>query len=87
MEKIQGAVITEQGVTFAIVIVKSHVFNTSTSREEAIEAFSRYFPSMPIVLMRQDSRGTPEYFGRKDIVSFLSNIHPSQIPWKEYTFN
>lgn len=87
MGKIQGAVIKEQGITFAIVIVKSHVFNSHASREEAIIAFSGFFPGMPIVLMRLDSRGVPEYFGRDDIVNFLSNVHPSHIPWKEYTFS
>ena len=87
MEKIHGAVIKEQGVTFAIVVVKSHVFNTPDSRDEAANAFSVFFPGMPIILMRQDSQGTPEYFGRKDIVNFLSNIDPARIPWQEYTFN
>jgi hypothetical protein len=85
MTKIQGAVIKEQGVTFAIVIVKSHVLNSSSESEQAATAFSSYFPGMPLVLMAQDSRGTPTYRGRKDIVAFLANISMSRIPWKEYT--
>lgn len=87
MVKIQGAVIKEQGVTFAITVVKHHILNSQTQCQQAASSFHSLFPGMPIVLMGQDSRGTPTYWGRKDIVNFLSNVHPSQIPWKEYTFS
>lgn len=83
--KIEGAVIKEQGVTFAIVVMKMHVVNSQSQSEDAIRSFSSVFPGMPIVLMAQDSRGTPKYRGRKDIVKFLANIHISQIRWKKYT--
>ena len=43
-----------------------------------------FFPNMPIILMSQDSNGTPHYYGRKDIVDFLKTIRLDQIPWKEY---
>lgn len=80
-----GAVIKEQGVTFAIVVVKPHVLNTTSSCDEARQGFSRFFPGIPIILMAQNSRGIPRYQGRTDIVKFLANIHPSRIPWKRYT--
>jgi hypothetical protein len=85
--RIQGSVIREQGVTFAIVVVKRHVVDDSHESNQTIGAFSRYFPGMPVVLMAQDSSGTPTYFGRRDIVNFLANVSISRIPWKEYTFN
>jgi hypothetical protein len=85
--KFQGAVIKEQGVTFAIVIVESSVLSSQSARESAAQSFSPFFPGIPIILMAQDSRGIPTYSGRKDIVNFLANIHISQIPWKEYTVN
>ena len=87
MEKIQGAIIKEQGVTFAIVIIKLQTLQSQSESQKAALAFGPYFPGLPIILMAQDSRGTPTYWGRKDIVNFLANIHISQIPWKEYTFN
>jgi len=83
--KIQGAVIREQGVTFAIVIVKMHIVNSQSQSEDAIRFFCALFPGMPIVLMAQDTRGTPKYRGCRDIVNFLANLHVSQIPWREYT--
>lgn len=79
-----GAVIKEQGVTFAIAVVKSHVLSSS-SREETRQSFASYFPNMPIILMSHDSHGTPTYHGRTDIVKFLANLHPSQITWRRYT--
>lgn len=82
-----GAVIKEQGQTFAIVIVKQHIIQDSSSSDEARRDFNRYFPGMPIILMAQNSGGIPTYQGRKDIVAFLSNLRMSQIPWKTYTFN
>jgi hypothetical protein len=87
MTKIQGAVIREQGVTFAIIVVKQHLLHSQIESRKTAYAFSAYLPGMPIVLMAQDSRGTPTYWGRRDIVDFLTNIHMSRIPWKEYTFN
>jgi len=85
--KIQGAVIKEQGVTFAIVVVKMYILNSQLQREKTIWSLNFLFPGIPIILMAQDSRGIPKYFGRKDIVKFLANLHISQIPWKEYTFS
>ena len=87
MEKIQGAVIKEQGVTFAIVIVKQHILQSQSESTKTAQALTTYFPGMLIILMAQDARGIPTYWGRKDIVSFLANTHISQIPWKEYAFN
>jgi len=82
--KFQGSVITEQNITFGIVIVKPHVLNIESERGDMFRFGRRAFGSMPIILMAQDSSGTPTYYGRKDIVAFLANLHPSQIPWKEY---
>ena len=79
-----GAVIKEQGVTFAIAVVKPYVL-TSSEKESVRFSFARYFGNIPIILMAQNSKGIPTYDGRKDIVRFLANIHPSRIPWKRYT--
>jgi len=87
MMKIQGAVIKEQGITFAVTAVKKHILSSQMQCQETAQSFQPLFPGIPIVLMGQDSRGTPTYWGRKDIVNFISNVHPSRIPWKEYTFN
>jgi hypothetical protein len=84
----EGSVITEQGVKFAIVVVKEHVLNNQNETDRMISAFQRQvFPGIPVVLMAQDSRGTPKYRGRRDIVNFLANIDIGRIPWKKYTLS
>lgn len=80
-----GAKIKEQGVTFAIVVVKPSVL-TSPTKEEIRRSFIPYFGNIPIILMAQNVRGIPTYDGRRDIVRFLANINPARIPWKRYKF-
>ncbi|MBP2634020.1 MAG: hypothetical protein H6Q70_4648 [Firmicutes bacterium] len=81
---INGAVIKEQGVTFAIISVKQHITRYTVTTVNARQKFSYFFPNMPIILMSQNEQGTPRYVGRKDIVDFLKTIRVDQIPWKEY---
>ena len=78
-----GAKIREQGVTFAIVVVKPYVL-TNSSKEQIRTSFIPFFGNIPIVLMAQNARGIPTYDGRRDIVHFLANINPARIPWKHY---
>jgi len=85
--KFQGAIIKEQNVTFAIVIVKKHILDNPTEAANAIHGFEKIFPGLPIVLMAQNHRGIPFYYGRKDITKFLSNIPLGAIPWKNYYLN
>lgn len=81
-----GALIKEQGVTFAIVVVKPQVLH-SPDKENIRRQFASCFQFVPTILMAQDARGIPTYDGRKDIVRFLVNINPARIPWKKYTVN
>lgn len=78
-----GAIVREQGVTFAIAVVKPSVL-TSSSKEKIRAGFIPFFGNIPVVLMAQDNHGIPTYDGRRDIVRFLANIHPARIPWKHY---
>ena len=85
--RFQGALIKEQGITFAVVIVQKHVLNSSQAAAGAIQSFQPHFPGTPVILMAQDSRGVPSYYGRKDIAKFMANIPVSAVPWKNYTLN
>jgi hypothetical protein len=82
---IDGAVIREQGVTFAVVIVKAQVLNNSFEADRTIGAFQPLFPGLPVVLMAQDHRGVPTYYGRRDISQFMASVLPSRVPWERYT--
>lgn len=81
----EGAVIREQGITFAVVVVKKYVVDNAVEARGAIRRFARHFPGMPVVLMGQDTNCRATYFGRQDIANFLSRISISQIPWRKYT--
>jgi len=84
--RVQGAVIREQGQTFAVVIVKPHVVQDSGIAADTMRSFMPVF-GVPIVLMAQDGRGVPTYYGRRDLARFMSSVPLRAIPWKEYTIN
>lgn len=83
--RIEAAVVNEQGVDFAVVVVRRAVLQSPSQRDEAVLEFSATFDGLPTVLMAQDSRGTPEYYGRQDIVSFLADVPFEALPWADYT--
>jgi hypothetical protein len=85
--RFQGAVIEEQGQTFAVVVVQLPVLNDRQRAAEAIATFDPLFPGMPVVLMAQDGTGRPIYFGRADISRFLATVPLRAIPWREYTLH
>ena len=86
--QVEGAVITEQGVTFAIVIVKPSLLDTPGERDEAIAAFSaELFEGLPVVLMAQDYEGTPTYYGRRDLSAFMADVPVEAVPWQRFTFS
>jgi hypothetical protein len=85
--RFQGAVIREQGQTFAVVVVKQHVISSPSEAASAIGSFGTAFPGMPVVLMAQDGRGVPTYYGRPDISRFLASVPLRAIPWREYTLS
>lgn len=78
-----AAVVKEQGVTFAVVIVKPFAMQPMSRVPTQLSLRPR-FPGLPIVLMSQDSSGLPTYYGRHDISRFLTNVLPEQLPWAKY---
>jgi uncharacterized protein involved in type VI secretion and phage assembly len=70
--KFQGAVIKEQGVTFAIVVVKPQIVASHAESEAATKKFAVIFPGVPVILMAQDAKGTATYFS----VTVGANVKP-----------
>jgi hypothetical protein len=79
-----GAVIREQNVTFGIVILRHQALRDPTQQHQMQRFGLAAFGPMPIVLMAQDAAGTPTYYGRQDIVNFLSSVPLEAIPWRRY---
>jgi len=84
--RVQGAIIREQGQSFAVVAVKPHIVQNRAAAADAIASFVPIF-GVPVVLMAQDGRGRPTFFGRQDITRFLSGVPLEAMPWREYTIN
>ena len=82
--QIEGAVVKEQGVKFAIVAVKHNVAQDSSENQEAVNAYRHIFPDMPIILLGRDSQGKSAYYGAEELVNFLVNVDPQRIPWRQY---
>jgi hypothetical protein len=84
----QGALIKEQGVTFAVVIVKQRVLDMPSDAGEFIASYqATVFPGIPVVLMAQNASGIPAYYGRRDIVRFLARVPLGAVPWREFTLS
>ena len=84
--QVTGAVIREQGVDFAVVLVKPHVISNSTEAGRAICGLTPVF-RVPVVLMAQDARGRPTYYGRRDLSAFMARVPINTVPCRQYTIN
>lgn len=84
--QLTGAVIREQGVTFAIIAVKPYLIQNSNEAQKTISGLVPVF-GVPVVLMAQDGWGAPTYYGRKDIAEFMSHVPIEAIPRRQYTIN
>ena len=85
MTTFDGALISEQGVRFGLLIVKPVRAERSGCPARIRVFATQVWGGIPIVLMGQDGRGVPTYQGRPDIVRFLANIDIRRIPFKRWT--
>jgi hypothetical protein len=84
--KVIGSVMTEQGLTFAVVQVQAYKVETPQEAAETIQAFAPLFPGMPVVVMAIGKEAGPTYWGRDDLANFMAGIHPSSVEWRSYGF-
>jgi hypothetical protein len=55
-----------------VVVVKRHFLDSHSQGNEAISGFKGAFPGLQVVLIGQDASRRATYFGRRDVVNFLS---------------
>jgi hypothetical protein len=84
--QVDAALVKERGVTFAVVVVKSYVL-TSQRRDQIAARYADHWSGVPVVLMAQDTRGVPKYYGRHDIVDFLASIPVRALPWRKWSLS
>ncbi|MFW5738115.1 MAG: hypothetical protein ACOCYX_04325 [Spirochaetota bacterium] len=81
----RGALIREQGVTFAVVEVSPEVLRGGDRRvAEERARFQPVFKDVPIILAARNPDKRALYSGRPDIVKFLASTGWNRIPWKRY---
>jgi hypothetical protein len=79
---------SQQGgwIDWWVVIVQRSVLSSGTRCQETRSALELQL-EQPVVLMAQDGRGVPTYWGRPDLVDYMA-AHPLEtIPWQRFTLN
>ena len=82
--EVEAALVKEQGVTFAVVVVKPGVLATAARRDDIAANLQPYWAGVPVVLMEQDHNGVPRYYGRRDLVRFLARVPVEALPWQKW---
>lgn len=77
------ALVKEQGIDFAVCLVKDWVLNNPGQRHQLMTGMSLRF-GCPAVLVGESNRQT---FGREDIVAFLQGVSPERLPWRQVILN
>lgn len=77
-----AAVVKEQGVTFAVVLVKDHVVLSPSTSQQMLQAAASHLGCHLVVLMGEHNHRLQG--NRKDVVDFVANLHPSQLPWRKW---
>ncbi|MGA2617111.1 MAG: hypothetical protein ABSF26_05830 [Thermoguttaceae bacterium] len=85
--QIDAALVREQNVEFAVVVVRHGIIDNTFEANRAQTSFAPAFGFVPVVLMEQDHRGVPRYYGRPDIVDFLASIDFRRLPWAKWSLN
>ena len=85
MAKFQAARVTQCGLNFAVVLVSPLLFNDKKELEAFAERAQELFPDAPVALLSYDALKVTRYHGPDDIVAFLKQIRPVNLPWVEYS--
>lgn len=66
-KRFKGAVVQEQGVTFAVAAVEKQLLDNRNEAVGTVASLRTVFPGLPVVLVAQDLRGKRICFGRADL--------------------
>lgn len=76
---VQFAVIKEQGVTFGVVVVKDHVIECRSDADDAVSYWTHRLGCTTVLYGAERHK----VYGDRNLIDFVSNLHPSQIPWRK----
>lgn len=78
---IAHALIADGEVNFAVISVTDTTIDDPQSAEKLVETLQTAY-QRPVVLMGEDSH---RLFGRQEIVDFLGQYAPAELPWEQST--
>ncbi|MFB6261824.1 MAG: hypothetical protein ABEK42_14440 [Thiohalorhabdaceae bacterium] len=73
------AMIQDGDVRFTVVSVKDTTITDPDTAEKLVETLQTAY-QCPVVLMAEESH---KLFGRQDIIDFLNQYAPADLPWTE----
>ncbi|MFN2459896.1 MAG: hypothetical protein ABR591_04315 [Candidatus Velthaea sp.] len=83
---LDGAVLSEQGMTFALATVPLAMLKDQMEAHELLASLQqRVFPDLPVVLMTREWSGMPRYYGDAECSRVMHGVHVSRIAWSRYT--
>ena len=89
--KFKAAYLAERGVYFAVIQVSAESVETEYAQREAARFYKRFFPEgTSIILMALKHEGSTlpaTFYGRRDLVAFMSALDSDLIKWKIYTYS
>lgn len=85
--KVQGAAISLAGQQFAVVVVEIDLIQRPGEADMAIDSMQPAFGGVPVILMAQNDKGSPTYYGDQSIATLLADVPLEKMPWKEYTID
>ena len=83
--KVQGAAISLAGQNFVVVLVGMDLVRNPGEADMAIDSMQPAFGGVPVILMAQNDKASPTYYGDQAIVALLADVPVEKMPWKEYT--
>ena len=82
---LDGAVLHEGGVTFALASVPPNILTNPITADHLLDSLRRdLFPDMPILLMAREWSGKPSYYGSPDAQRALRGVHIGRVAWSRY---
>ncbi|GAC1424139.1 MAG: hypothetical protein NVSMB5_18070 [Candidatus Velthaea sp.] len=83
---LDGAVLSEHGVTFALTTIPFALFKEAGEPADLVANIkARLFPDLPVVLMTREWSGMPRYYGDAECSRAMAGVHVSRIAWQRYT--
>ena len=70
--RFQGTVVEEDDYNFGVVVVQESTIRVPSQASTMQQFGTQVFGDIPVVLMAKGSDGKPSYFGRQDLVDYLS---------------